>query len=156
MTLYLSNSLTLLHTSQHVSTCSNCAIQTYIMDKGSGLQTGTRRSERQHLSESPVWQAPPALWDNLSKISVTKRALKELNRRDKEIGGNSLYSRTRPPLSREFPTVWKRDHCSASDILGSCTAKALRDIGQLARHGGPDNSDLRGVCTAISDWLAFS
>lgn len=71
------------------------------------------------------WEYPPEFYDTLSKISLTRRALKELNRRNRA-------SRSHPSLP--LP--------SASAL--SCT-RPSRDLGRFARHGGPDLRDLRGV-----------
>ncbi|TAQ84952.1 hypothetical protein B7494_g6724 [Chlorociboria aeruginascens] len=83
--------------------------------------------------------------DNLSKIWLTKRALRELNQTKKQHRECLPYPRTHWPVTRNFLAVWKRDHPSGSDILDSCTAEALKHIGHLARHGGLDVSDLRGA-----------
>jgi hypothetical protein len=113
-------------------------------------QTRTMRSKRQKLNEYPASQLPPAFWDNLFKTWLTKRALRELNRRNRHHRKRLPYPQTRQPITRNFLATWKRDHLSASNILDSCTTEALKDIRQLARHGGPDISNLRGVSISIS------
>ncbi|KAK3304811.1 uncharacterized protein B0T15DRAFT_363760, partial [Chaetomium strumarium] len=61
---------------------------------------------------------PPEFWDNLSKVPLTRRALRELDRRNS----------TQPALGPAVPAV--------------CTAYLAR----FARHGGPDLRHLRAVC----------
>jgi hypothetical protein len=117
-------------------------------------QSRTARSKRQKLSEFPASQSqsPPAFWDNLSKIWLTKRALRELNRRTRQHSERLSYPRARRPGTRNLLAAWKRTHPSGPDILDGCIAETLRDIAQLARHGGPDISDLRGVWILNLNW----
>jgi hypothetical protein len=92
------------------------------------------------------FQPPAAFWDNLSKIWLTKRALRELDRRNSQ--AHSLYRRLHRPVTRLGLAEWKRTHQppqSAADFLCHCTSTCLKDIERFARHGGPDLSDLRGV-----------
>lgn len=84
-------------------------------------------------------RTPSAFYDNLSKIWLTKHALRELDRRNAQ-----LFSRYAPAeLKNHYPSAQ-----SAPDCLDRCTLKCLKDIKRLARHGGPDLWDIRGVCTA--------
>ncbi len=64
-----------------------------------------------------------AFYDSLSKVWLTRRALKELDRR--KIKVNSLQ---RP-----------------ASMPSQVTRKALEEIQRFARDGGPDLRDLRGV-----------
>ncbi|POS73710.1 hypothetical protein DHEL01_v207901 [Diaporthe helianthi] len=64
------------------------------------------------------WHYPPEFWDRLSKIPLTRSALKELDRRN---GARPAFSP--PPTS------------------------LARDLARFARHGGPDLRGLRG-CVA--------
>lgn len=94
---------------------------------------------------------PPAFWDNLSKIWLTKRALRELNRRNTQPAPkapNLPYRRTHRPITRNFAKLnrFHRPTRSADDFLNNCTSRTLKEIKPFARHGGPDLSDLRGVC----------
>ncbi|KAH8757624.1 hypothetical protein F5883DRAFT_631949 [Diaporthe sp. PMI_573] len=59
---------------------------------------------------------PPEFWDNLSKVWLTRRALRELDRRNS----------TRPAPGPAAPAVHTTDHA------------------RFARHGGPDLRHLRG------------
>lgn len=61
---------------------------------------------------------PPEFWDNLSKLWLEPRALRELDRR------NNLQPLSKPTPAEPYAT----------------------DLARFARHGGPDLQDLRGVC----------
>lgn len=99
-----------------------------------------KKQKRTHHYSGP--QPPPAFWDNLSKIWLTGRALKELDKRNTELP-SSPYLRLRQPFTRALATCQP-----ATDVLDQCTTSILKDIKLFARHGGPDLSDLRGVRTA--------
>jgi hypothetical protein len=98
------------------------------------------------------FQTPAAFWDNLSKIWLTKRALRELERRNSQAAlslPRSSYRRRHRPVTRLGLAEWKKPRQpsqSAADFLCHCTSTCLKDIERFARHGGPDLSDLRGVC----------
>jgi hypothetical protein len=111
-------------------------------------------SKRQKLNHSRGSQPPATLWDNLSKIWLTERALKELDERNAQtvLGSyRSLYQRSRPPVTRLAVAEWKRKEENweptqpSADYLIRYSAEQLEDIKLLARHGGPDLLDLRGV-----------
>lgn len=107
----------------------------------------TSRHKRQKLSQ-PV----PAYWDNLSKIWLTKGALKELDRRN---------SYLRPP--KKYKPVSRRSRCEpkkrkkrrgpkvAPDPLQNRSPEYLKRIKRFSRLGGPDLSDLRNVCDPKSN-----
>lgn len=96
-------------------------------------------------------QPPPAFWDNLSKIWLTERALRELNQRNSQPASNippSQYRRSRRPVTRKFLAELKRTRRvtqSALDFLRHCGPGSLKNIKLSARYGGPDLSDLKGV-----------
>ena len=97
-------------------------------------------------------QPPPAFWDNLSKIWLTERALRELNQRNSQPASNNIppsqYRRPRRPVTRTFLAELKRNRRvtqSALDFLRHCGQGTLKDIKLSARYGGPDLSDLKGV-----------
>jgi len=75
-----------------------------------------RRPSRQSRSRTP-----PEFWDNLSRIPLCRRALREFNRR-----------RARSPVPQ--PPV-------LSDINGHL----VKQLKRFARRGGPDLRDIRGV-----------
>ncbi|KAK5627856.1 hypothetical protein RRF57_003571 [Xylaria bambusicola] len=68
-------------------------------------------------------QLPPAFWDKLSEVPLTKNALRELERR-----------KTRGPGTQPN-TTWCFDCCSPTE---------RERLKRFARIGGPDQSDLRG------------
>lgn len=109
-------------------------------------------SKKQKLSHPSASQPPAAFWENLSKIWLTKRALRELNRRRTQFAPSppSASCRRLPrPVTRRVRTELQQDRQptqSAADFLHNCAARCFKDIQVLSRHGGPDLSDLRGVC----------
>lgn len=78
---------------------------------------------------------PPQFWDNLSHIPLVKRALRELDRRNSttQLRGQD------PEVSRPSPGDPRQ--------LGAGINQ--QDIRRFSRTGGPDLSDLRGVCCSI-------
>lgn len=72
-------------------------------------------------------------WDSLSKLWLTRRALRELNRRNK-----------RPASSARKIVIRSQNLGGESATLKSCPPQLKR----FARHGGPDLRDLRGVSLA--------
>ena len=107
----------------------------------------SKKQKRGHTRES---QFPSAFWDNLSKIDLTTRALEELDRRNTQA---ALHSRPTPrrlyrPLTRSVLVELRKSSqplIPAVDYLRHCGAKVLKSVKQIARHGGPGLSDLRGV-----------
>lgn len=75
-------------------------------------------------------EANTAYWDSLSKLWFTRRALKELNRRNRQAA--SPVNIRRPDRSAEPATV---ENYSSQ-------------LKRFARQGGPDLRDLRGVNSA--------
>ena len=115
-------------------------------------KTGTSQplSKKQRLNHPGASQPPAAFWDNLSKLWLTKRALRELDRRNSQAAlspSNSPHRRARRPVARKFIAERKANyqvtHCI--DYLRRCTPRILKNIRLFARHGGPDLSDLRNV-----------
>ncbi|KAF1993298.1 hypothetical protein P154DRAFT_527867 [Amniculicola lignicola CBS 123094] len=106
-------------------------------------------SKKQRLSYPSESQPPAAFWDNLSKIWLTKRALRELDRRNTQAASNppdSPYRQARRPVTQNFLTELKRSRQTTqytADYLRCCEPKILKNIKLFARHGGPDLSDLR-------------
>jgi hypothetical protein len=72
----------------------------------------------------------PSFFDNLSKVSLTQRALRELDRRNN----------TCPPSRFTEPDVVHKD-------LAWFAKHVHKDLARFARHGGPDIGHLRGVCS---------
>ncbi len=114
--------------------------------------TSQPQLKRQKLNHPTTGSQPPAFWDNLSKIWLTKRALRELNRRNSQpvsIQPRSRYRRARRPVTRNFLAELKRNRRrvtqSASDFLRHCEPGTSKDIKRFARNGGPDLLDLKSV-----------
>ncbi len=107
-------------------------------------------SKKQRLNHPRGSQPPAEFWDNLSKIWLTERALKELDRRIAQPAPSShrsQYRRSRGPVTRSAVAKWKNKE-EYWESLRHYSAEPSRDIELLARHGGLDLSDLRGVRVA--------
>lgn len=114
-------------------------------------QSLLKREKLNHPHHEVRSRTPAAFYDNLSKVWLTKGALRELDRRNAQPAPSSpCPSRRQPhrPFTRHA-LVELRKNCrstqSASDFLCHCTSRCLKDIKRLARHGGPNLLDLRGV-----------
>ena len=120
-------------------------------------KTSQPLSKRQKRSHPPIGShPPPAFWDNLSRVWLTKGALRELDRRNSPSQSTpspscSLHKRLHRPFTLHAVAKVEKSRQSpqsASDFLRHCTAESLKDIKRLARHGSPDVLELRGVRTA--------
>ncbi|KAI0972789.1 hypothetical protein F4678DRAFT_478635 [Xylaria arbuscula] len=83
-------------------------------------------------------QLPPAFWDNVSEVPLTKNALREIDRRNTQnsLHTQSLYSHL--PRQRSIqPTT--------AQCLNCCSPTKRERIKRFARRGGLDLSVLRGV-----------
>lgn len=113
----------------------------------------SEQSPRQPLSKRKKYRSPqpqPAFWDNLSKSWLTKRALRELDRRNAQSASNSPSPTQRPhqTLTRHALTELKKygqPNQLTPGLLYDCSPSSLKDIKLFARHGGPNLTDLRGV-----------
>ena len=102
--------------------------------------------KRQKIKHPSGSRPPPEFWDNLSKLWLTKRAIREFDRRNKQL---SLRARR---VTRNAVGQWREDpknrhqtkHIAA--VLKSPSRSFLKNIKAFAKQGGPDLSDLRGVC----------
>ena len=106
------------------------------------------QSKRRRLGYHSSRSSPPAaFWDSLSKIWLTKGALRELDKRNTQSVSNlpPLYQQGHRPVTRRFVAKIKPIQ-SAYDFLHNCIPRTLKDTKRFARHGGPDLSDLRVVC----------
>jgi hypothetical protein len=110
----------------------------------------SKRQKADHPACEAPFRQPAAFWDNLSKISLTKRALRELDRRNAQStpGPQSTLRTLHGPLTRHARAEFKR-RCwhtkPASEFLRDCPVNCLKDVKRLATHGGPDLLYLRGV-----------
>ena len=80
------------------------------------------RAKRQKRSADDY---PPDVWDNLSKITLTRKALREFDRRTRE--------KRHPHTAR------------VQETAGRILRSNPRRLERFARNGGPDLSKLRGV-----------
>ena len=88
----------------------------------------TKTRSETELEAWASWQYPPEFWDRLSKITLTRKAVEEYNRRVR------LEQHPSPPLPRP--------QGRAEHLVYTLPAKRLA---RFAQFGGPDLSDLRGV-----------
>ncbi len=99
----------------------------------SDTEPPTKKTKTQSEAEREAWASwthPPAFWDRLSEIHLTRKALEEHNRR--------IRLQRRPsPLSPSSPGRGRAEH-----LVNTLPARGLA---RFARLGGPDLSDLRGV-----------
>lgn len=115
-------------------------------------QTSQHVSKRQKPSYPSTSRYPSAFWDNLSKIHLEKGALEELDRRNIKAAIESHPpghpQPHRPVTRRAFAELEKgfQPAQPAADYLCRCGTEALKNLKQIARHGGPDLTDLRDAC----------
>jgi len=100
---------------------------------------------------------PPAFWDNLSKIWLTRQAVKELDRRNAQSNRSPTQYKVRKPRTRSADRKLKQKAQAAVPVSEYLLRAPQADITLLksfARQGGPDITDLRGVCTISYHWPA--
>lgn len=100
--------------------------------------TAKPRAKRQKIdSRGAEIEANSAYWDNLSRIWLTKQALRELDRRNQ----------SRATFPRACVTQRINNHIisSVEEFYDSCDTYDLKNLKILAKKGGPDLSDLKGV-----------
>lgn len=101
---------------------------------------GEEEAEEEEVQEVPPWaraekpfrskkEAIATFYDSLPKLSLTRGALRELNRRNQK-------ARLAPPAT----PVCSPDRNKRVTALDSSP-----EVRRFARHGGPDLRDLRGV-----------
>ncbi|KAF1970594.1 hypothetical protein BU23DRAFT_473853 [Bimuria novae-zelandiae CBS 107.79] len=114
-----------------------------------GLSSQGKRARSEQHSDQQNEASPPikrrkanrssgpsaAFWDHLSKIWLTKGALRELDRRNTQ-AAPSAYR----PVHEQLKTTseWER-----FEALLNHDPSTFKDVKSFARHGGPDLSDLR-------------
>ncbi|KAI1439193.1 hypothetical protein GGR50DRAFT_7190 [Xylaria sp. CBS 124048] len=107
------------------------------------MAQSTNSDSRERPSASKSFVYPPAFWDGLSKIPLTRSALRELERRTKRISHSHSRSHSHPhPHPHPHPHQQPQPRLSRQLITRRATQFA--GIRRFARHGGPDLSDLRG------------
>ncbi|KID93794.1 hypothetical protein MAJ_10229, partial [Metarhizium majus ARSEF 297] len=90
---------------------------------------------------------PPQFWDNLSRLALTKNALRELNRRTTPISASHSSTSNLQPLPRTRRALAARSKIhtpSAQEFLRQSSPADRTRVKRFARHGGPDLNDLRG------------
>ena len=110
------------------------------------LSAQSTKKFKKHHSASRF--PPPEFWDSLSKIWLTPRALREVDRRNHINHGT--FARSPAQYLGEFDRRnWFQRSTRGAD---STTVQALanqfksrNDLQRFARHGGPELSNLRGV-----------
>ncbi|KAI0388256.1 hypothetical protein F5Y17DRAFT_249026 [Xylariaceae sp. FL0594] len=128
--------------------------------------TANEPSPKKQKLAHPI-RPPPAFWDNLSDVPLTRSALRELERRN--AAAASLPTPTvcprlpRRPVTRRTVSEQKNLACtsvqSAAQYIRRCGQTERRRIRSFARQGGPDLSDLRTYHyepTAIASLSAMS
>ncbi|KAL2000506.1 hypothetical protein VTN02DRAFT_2974 [Thermoascus thermophilus] len=125
------------------------------------------RKKPRRLSHPSGSRPPTGFWNNLSKVWLTTRALRELDRRHRHTQAASRQQRPsyqelhrRPVVTRRALAEWnlkknnkdnRQPAQTAEEFLSHCcTTACLKDIKLFARHGGPDLSDLRGYQRPVS------
>jgi hypothetical protein len=98
------------------------------------------------------FKLPPAFWDNLSKIWLTRPSLKELDRRNAQstLNQSRVEYKTRKPRTQSAVRECKQKAQPAIPVSEYLSRASQADISLLktfSRIGGPDLTDLRGVCT---------
>ena len=102
------------------------------------------------LCETPPRSASPLHYlHSLSKVWLTREALREFNRSTQQLRPPQIRPEGRRPLTRGFRTELRSrlesTRTPASDFLQHCTSEGLRELKYFAKLGGPDLVDLRGV-----------
>ncbi len=97
------------------------------------LRNGMSQHQPKKRKRGDPSQPPPAFWDNLSEIPLTRRALQELDRRNRESSNAQVHG----PVTQRI------------------IAEARQAAKHVARQGGPDLSELRGVCMDANRFLAL-
>lgn len=103
----------------------------------SGQRINQKSDPSTSSKESEGSGYPPAFYDNLSKIWLTKEALKGLDRRNTQ----ATASASRTPQKQSSIAVEQ----GKANYLCSNDPEILKAWERFARHGGPDLSDLRSV-----------
>ena len=89
-----------------------------------------RKRKRSALGDSHTGHWPPGFWNRLSKVHLTRGALREFERRTAQDGSGAPQS---PPVPISF--------------LVTSSESGPRRLQRFSRHGGPDLTHIRGVST---------
>ncbi|KAI9821334.1 MAG: hypothetical protein M1826_000705 [Phylliscum demangeonii] len=112
-----------------------------------GMQPQWKRQKPRYPGGS---RALRAFWDNLSKVGLTRHALKELDRRT-TVRSLWLRSPRRSAIRRARAALEKRRHPirATTRHLGHYGTTDLKGLKRFTRHSGRDLSDLRGYPNPI-------
>jgi len=113
----------------------------------------SKKQKRSHPSGS---QLPPAFWDNLSKIDLTKRALEELDRRNTQAAPNSQNA-----LPTTAPTDYStRSRRAEEELPTSRTSRllslSLRNKGFEEHKANCQTRRSRSVGPKRRTWTTYS
>ncbi|EGC48849.1 conserved hypothetical protein [Histoplasma capsulatum var. duboisii H88] len=101
-----------------------------------------KRKKTEHSVCEAEAQRPAEFWDNLSQIWLTKKALRELDRRNTHQRPHVIEPYR--PITRQISAERRKNVVAyAPEFLSSCKPDCLDRVRRFARHGGPDLSDLR-------------
>ena len=101
-------------------------------------------SKRQRVDENHTREARHAardrFWDTLSKVCLTRRALREFDRRN--------AARDRKQTHTTDLGLWPRNRSPTN--VSQLTAASRKNLKRFARRGGPSLTDLRNVSRATN------
>ncbi|KAI9890984.1 MAG: hypothetical protein M1814_003485 [Vezdaea aestivalis] len=117
--------------------------------------------KKQRLDTKHIHRPSSTFWDKLSKIWLTKSALREVARRNSCLARRPATIQQQKELhrtiTRSIAAKYKRESSlaqePASDFLDRCSSSCLKDIRQFARHGGPNLQELRGYQKPIQSLI---
>jgi hypothetical protein len=111
--------------------------------------------KKQRVSHSSGSETSAAFWDDLSKVWLTRRALREHDRRSTQAAptrSHLLHQRARRPVTQHYLADSKRNSQTAQETAGYihfyCEPSILKKVKLFAKHGGPNLLDLRNVRAA--------
>ncbi|KAL3957310.1 hypothetical protein ACCO45_007888 [Purpureocillium lilacinum] len=105
-----------------------------------GYEPDNLSHKKRRFDHPPI--PPPGFWDRLSYIPLTRRALRESQRREAQ------FSRKQESGNRCSCAPRRTDH--ASRLVQQLSPACLRQLQRFARQGGPDLQDIRGASTTFS------
>lgn len=101
-------------------------------------------SKRQKLRHPEF--PPRRFWERLSEVPLTRNALRALNEHRTQDSHAPAQSRTQRPLRLRPRSIVGEGYQLASQVVNCYSPTTLNRVKAFARHGGPDLTDLRGVC----------
>lgn len=86
---------------------------------------------------------PQKFWENLSETPLTRNTIRAFNEQNSRIPDVLADTRT---LRKRPRSIVTGGHQPADQIVGAYSPTSLKRVKAFARHGGPNLTDLRGVC----------